>query len=170
MYGWFPHSPLCTCAHIGLLSCDGLGVCMGGLPASAISGAPDAGDSGGFGAWAIWGCWYGGWGLNWGGGVGYGCWNAGWFWKAETGGFWGWDWFRLSLNIQKRRPAIAMAARGPTTAPAIQALLLGPTAGLGVGVDMAVDSDVGCGLVELRVVVVEIEVVAVVVAVIERIS
>lgn len=51
-----------------------------------------------------------------------------------------------------------MAARGPITAPAIQALLLGPTAGLGV------DADVDCDLVELSVAVVEIEVAAVVVA------
>ena len=81
------------------------------------------------------------------------------------------------MNIQKRRPAIAIATRGPTTAPAIQALLLDPATGLGVEVNVpmnadvevnvAMDADVDCDLVKLGAAVVEIEVAAVVLAVIE---
>ena len=60
-----------------------------------------------------------------------------------------------------------MSARGPTNTPAIEALLLGPAAGLGMKVDVAMNVDVDCDLVELGAAVAEIEAAAVVVAVIE---
>ena len=73
-------------------------VCIGGLVAPAISGAPGAGeamgsytgagdpgagdagagDSGALGTWVTCGCGYGGWG---------GFWSVGWSWNDEIGGF-----------------------------------------------------------------------------------